>query len=64
MKKYRRYTDRATTYNFRKMDWEIVNCPECNSSEYYMEIDGPLHSDEDDRAFYQCEDCGCDEPPD
>jgi len=29
-----------------------------------MEMDAPLHSDEDETCVYQCEACGYDEPPD
>jgi len=54
---------RAETFNTAKLDWETVNCPECNSSNYFMEIDGPLHSDEPDIAVYECKDCGTEEPP-
>ena len=55
------YSDRATDY-----DNKIVNCPECNSEKYTMEMDiGDYVNGEwsPDVAYFHCEDCGTDEPP-
>lgn len=51
------YSDRATDY-----DNKVVNCPECNSEKYTMEMDIGDYGDPDVAYFY-CEDCGTDEPP-
>ena len=51
------YSHRATDYNNK-----VVNCPECNSEKYTMEMDIGDYGCEDVAHFY-CEDCKTDEPP-
>ena len=55
---------RAETFNTAKLDWEIINCPNCNSSKYTMDIDAGQHSDDAPVINYDCEDCGNQDPPD
>ena len=54
---------RAETFNTAKLDWEIINCPNCDSSNYFMDIDAGQYSDEPAVTVYECKDCGTEEPP-